>query len=77
MKIVLLRGSEPYHDILARELDFPAYYGRNLDALHDCLTEISADTAIILANAPKADVRLIAVLRDAAEENPRLRVYMG
>ena len=77
MKIVLLRGSEPYHDLLAASLAFPAYYGRNLDALHDCLTEISADTAIILADAAKADPRLIAVLRDASEENPHLRVYIG
>ena len=77
MKTVLLRGGEPYHEILARELDFPPYYGRNLDALHDCLTDLSADTVIILAESANADPRLIAVLRDAAEENPHLRVYIG
>ncbi len=26
------------HDILTRALDLPPYYGRNLDALWDCLT---------------------------------------
>ena len=77
MKIVLLRGGEPYHEILADALGFPPYYGRNLDALHDCLTEISADAAIILADAAKADPRLIAVLRDASGENPHLRIYIG
>ncbi len=77
MKIVLLRGGEDFHEILARELSFPSYYGHNLDALHDCLTEVSADTAIILADADKADARLIRVLRDSAEENPCLRVYAG
>ncbi|MBE6561751.1 MAG: ribonuclease inhibitor [Ruminococcaceae bacterium] len=77
MKTVLLRGGEPYHEILARELDFPPYYGRNLDALHDCLTDLSADTVIILAESANADPRLIAVLRDAEEENPHLRVYVG
>ena len=29
------------HEILARELDFPDWYGRNLDALHDVLTSIT------------------------------------
>ena len=77
MKLILLRGGEDFHEILARELSFPPYYGRNLDALHDCLTDLSADTAIILAEADKADPRLPAVLRDSAEENPRLRVYIG
>ena len=77
MKIVLLRGGEPYHEILARELSFPPYYGANLDALHDCLTAISADTAIILADAADADARLLRVLRASAGENPRLRVYAG
>ena len=28
------------HELLARELDFPPYYGANLDALNDCLEEI-------------------------------------
>ena len=77
MKLILLRGGEYFHEILARELHFPPYYGRNLDALHDCLTDVSADTAIILADSANADPRLIAVLRDSAEENPHLRVYVG
>ena len=77
MRTVLLRGSEDFHAILARELSFPPYYGHNLDALHDCLTDLSADTVIILAEADKADPRLTDVLRDSAEENPHLRVYIG
>ena len=77
MKLILLRGGEEFHEILARELQFPSYYGHNLDALHDCLTDVSAETVIILTDAAKADPRLPAVLRDAAEENPRLRVYVG
>ena len=27
------------HEILKRDLDFPDYYGGNLDALWDCLTD--------------------------------------
>ena len=30
------------HDGLASALDFPAYYGRNLDALEDCLRDVAA-----------------------------------
>lgn len=34
---------EAFHDIVAAKLEFPAYYGRNLDALWDCLTDLAAD----------------------------------
>lgn len=30
------------HQALARLLDFPGYYGRNLDALNDCLSDVAA-----------------------------------
>ncbi len=29
---------EELHDLLAKILELPDYYGRNLDALYDCLT---------------------------------------
>ena len=32
------------HSHLALRLGLPDYYGRNLDALYDCLTERTADT---------------------------------
>ncbi|MBO4901759.1 MAG: barstar family protein [Lachnospiraceae bacterium] len=31
---------EELHDYLAEKLELPDYYGRNLDALYDCLTEM-------------------------------------
>ncbi len=31
---------EELHDYLARKLELPEYYGRNLDALYDCLSEM-------------------------------------
>jgi ribonuclease inhibitor len=33
-----IRCESDLHDFLARELDFGPYYGRNLDALWDCLS---------------------------------------
>ena len=36
------------HRYLAEMLDLPAYYGNNLDALADCLSEFGADTHVTL-----------------------------
>lgn len=75
-----VRSRDELHDALARQLSLPAYYGRNLDALFDCLTELREECEITLRDPERlfaalgvyADV-LQAVLRDAAAENPRLR----
>lgn len=68
-------GMAAIHEQLARALDFPGYYGRNLDALYDCLTETAADVHLELQNrdalGPKGDA-LDAALRDAAAENPHI-----
>ncbi len=34
------------HQIIKEELDFPDYYGRNMDALWDCLTDMITDPTI-------------------------------
>lgn len=77
MKIVLLWGEKISHETLAESFSFPPYYGKNLDALHDCLTEIARDTAVIVQNADRADPRFLAVMRDSAGENPHLKIYLG
>ena len=38
------------HAALARDLDFPAYYGKNLDALHDLLTEAPGAYGFVIEN---------------------------
>ena len=35
------------HRIFSAALSFPDHYGSNLDALHDCLTEVSDSTQIV------------------------------
>lgn len=44
MRLVLLDGARmrdkaSFHEALKAAFGFPDYYGRNLDALHDCLSE--------------------------------------
>ena len=41
---------EKMHDYLAKKFDLPEYYGKNLDALFDCLCEINEPTLIKLKN---------------------------
>ncbi len=36
-------GMDEVHQIIKEELDFPDYYGRNMDALWDCLTDMVGD----------------------------------
>ncbi|WP_295609884.1 barstar family protein [uncultured Methanobrevibacter sp.] len=62
------------HDYLAEALDFPDYYGKNLDALYDCLTEISCE--IELVNASAVDKDIIDTFKDAASENELLKLKM-
>ena len=71
------------HSHLADQLDLPTYYGRNLDALYDVLTDIGEDTQIILEdpaavieNLGKYGEALLATMQEAAEENPRLIVTL-
>lgn len=58
---------------------FPAYYGRNLDALFDCLTDCPEALTVRLLHRDRLEDRLgrrgqglTRLLRRAAAENPRL-----
>lgn len=69
------------HAALAEAFRFPAWYGGNLDALHDLLTDISADTTLRLENWADAETalggygrRAEKVLAIAALENKHLTI---
>ena len=62
------------HDYLMEALDLPDYYGKNLDALYDCLCEIEADIEIV--NAGAVDKDIIDTFKDAALENDLLKLRM-
>jgi ribonuclease inhibitor len=86
MKKVTLDGSsitsqKDLHEHLAKELLFPEWYSKNLDALHDCLTDRPIETELVLHNSNdllqtlgdygKAFIRVVML---SAEENPRLHI---
>jgi len=69
------------HIYLQYMLDFPAYYGRNLDALYDLLTmECEAVSIEILYDQnAESEVaaylpRLRRVMEDAAQDNDKLTI---
>lgn len=72
---------EQAQSYLSQTLPLPGYYGRNLDALHDCLTEAAEMTLAVehIDQAPPYFERVRQVLLDAAAENPGLQVdwYAG
>ena len=74
-----MTGPRQLHHALARALDFPQWYGNNLDALHDCLTEISEPLRLILRGTDALGIfagGFCRVLEDAREENPNLDFRM-
>ncbi|MBR4546311.1 MAG: barstar family protein [Oscillibacter sp.] len=88
MMITVMEGGnihtrDELHDALIRALNLPTWYGRNLDALYDCLTESKMDTELRLLHPGRLEEALggyartlISVLRDAAAENPHFRVTL-
>ena len=58
---------------LGEALDFPPYYGQNLDALYDCLTDLSSPTRLLLRHAETVlGKELLPLLHRAVEANPHL-----
>ena len=63
------------HAYLAQQLTFPPYYGSNLDALYDCLTDCEPPRRLVLQNQAAMSGslfgrRLLRVLTDAAQNDP-------
>ena len=72
---------EAMHTYLARKLKFPSYSGKNLDALHDCLGEISHPLHLTVTFTDRLTEELgdygetfLGVLKDVAEENENITV---
>ena len=63
--------NENGHDYLMEALELPDYYGKNLDALYDCLCEIECEIELINADEVGSDI--IDTFVDAANENEFLK----
>ena len=63
------------HEQLAQELCFPEWYGKNLDALHDCLNDIVFPVTITVLFGD-LHPKLLRVLYDCTEENPNLTIHI-
>ncbi len=81
MKQVILDGSiladaAKVHDYLKEMLELPEYYGKNLDALYDCLTDLEG--AEIIIQLPKEDgaifQKVLRVFKAAEHENSELNL---
>lgn len=72
------------HDHLAEQLGLPEYYGRNLDALYDLLTERAGPTRLVVRHREailswlgKYGAALCRTLEDADRVNPGLEVLFS
>ena len=86
IETVLLDGEQMLnrraaHDHLTEQLGLPEYYGRNLDALYDLLTERSGPTRLVVRHREtilswlgEYGAALCQTLEDAARDNPGLQV---
>ena len=72
---VKMTSRDRAYDYINRIMRFPDYAGKNLDALHDCLSEFGKDRIIIFMNTAaleenlgKYAEKMLTVFRSTAEE---------
>ena len=75
----LMTDKAAAHDHIQKQLSFPAYFGRNLDALYDLLTSLPEMTEIeltekdaILEQLGAYGAALLVTLQQAEEDAPNL-----
>ncbi len=74
-----LQNREEAMALLEGALALPEWWGRNLDALHDCLTDLDRPVRLELRGREELEAvpfgrLLLRVLRDSAEETPWLEL---
>lgn len=64
------------HDYLKQQLEFPDYYGKNFDALYDCLTDL--DGVEITIKTPSEDgavfQKVVRIFQAAAAANEHIQL---
>ncbi len=89
MRICVIDGNEigsrdMLHDVLSEGLNLPKWYGRNLDALYDCLTDLNEEVEIRFEHVEALDEHLgnygkalMKAVHMAAEDNASIQVRCG
>ncbi len=88
MEIILdgrsMTDRELTHDLLAEKLPLPGYYGRNLDALFDLLTDCAEDIEITIVHGDEMlchlgsyGQALLDTLWEAARENAKINISIS
>ena len=86
-KIILdiekMRSLPMLHKYLHTALALPEYYGANLDALYDCLTEMSEPTELVVPKKVEDEAYLgwygqqfLQMLEDAVAANEALQITL-
>ena len=75
---------EELHQVFAKALDFPEWYGGSLDALYDLLGGTNMPVHITIVNSGLMNdefsgymERVLRVILRAAEHNPNIKLYLG
>ena len=75
----LMTDRAALHDCLAEKFSFPDYYGRNLDALYDLLTEYPTECHVtvlhqqwLLENLGRYGSSFLQTLEDACRNNAHM-----
>ncbi len=69
----MMNSKKEAHSHLQEQLGFPEYYGQNLDALYDCLTDMKGEirlyhTAQLRRSLSAYGEKILRVLKDAQSE---------
>lgn len=80
----VLKSKEALHETLACALHLPPWYGGNLDALFDCLTDLSQETTLHLHHPEVLEQnlgpyvqRLIQMLQQAQRESKYFQLVLS
>jgi RNAse (barnase) inhibitor barstar len=74
----ILADAAQVHDYLKEVLNFPEYYGKNLDALYDCLTDLNETELIITAPEEDGAVfqKILRIFKAADRTNESLKLNL-
>ncbi len=67
------------HQHMQDEMGFPAYYGKNLDALYDCLTDLTGEIRLYHAAEMRRSLqgyaeKILRVFSDAQSDMLRIEI---